>query len=288
MGAPTAIRLRDGRTLDELRQLVEALEIDVENLGSYDTGADRLGLRAAYRDLITRMERGSQQLLVGVPPGQFFTDRYRLIAEASIPPPQFWREAYEDGKAWLVWFRDLIDALDQDHHQSPATRAGERSRASAQGEPTSFTTTGHAFISYVREDDDGADLVERILRAAKVPVWRDTSDLWPGEDWRLKIREAITRSALAFVACFSDRSVARTTSYQNEELLLAIDQFRLRSPVRPWLIPVRLSDCELPPFDLGAGRTLDSLQRVDLFGSNREAGAASLAAGVLRILAAGE
>ena len=146
------------------------------------------------------------------------------------------------------------------------------------------TVRGHAFISYVREDKVGADRVQRILEAANVPVWRDTGDLWPGEDWKLKIREAITRDALAFVACFSDQSTARQTSYQNEELLLAIDQLRRRPPEQPWLIPVRFSDCQLPQFDLGAGRTLDSLQRVDLFGTNLEESAARLAAGVLRIL----
>ena len=32
-----------------------------------------------------------------------------------------------------------------------------------------------------------------------------------------------------------------------------------------WLLPVRFADCKLPEFDLGPGRTLDSIQRVDLF-----------------------
>jgi hypothetical protein len=143
---------------------------------------------------------------------------------------------------------------------------------------------GHAFISYVREDSRAADRVQRILEAANIRVWRDTGDLWPGEDWKLKIRQAITGDALAFIACFSDKSAARETTYQNEELLLAIDQLRQRQPDQAWLIPVRLSDCQLPQFDLGAGRTLDSLQRVDLFGRRWEEGSARLVAGVLGIL----
>lgn len=64
-------------------------------------------------------------------------------------------------------------------------------------------------------------------------MWRDTSSLWPGEDWRAKIREAISRDALVFIACFSSRSVARQVSYQNEELLLAIEQLRRRRPDDP-------------------------------------------------------
>jgi hypothetical protein len=142
----------------------------------------------------------------------------------------------------------------------------------------------HAFISYVHEDKDEVDRVQRILEAAGIPVWRDTGDLWPGEDWKQKIQEAITRNALVFIACFSATSVAKPKTFQNEELVLAIEQFRLRNPSEPWLIPVRLTDCKLPAFDLGAGRTLDSLQRVDLFGTNWDEGAARLVAGVLRVM----
>lgn len=108
---PVPIRFREGRTLEDLRRVVGELETDVENLAAYDTGPDRQRLRSVYRDLIGRMERVSQEYLVGVRPGQFYTDRYRLIAEATIPPSNFWSEAYADGKAWLVWFRDLIDDL---------------------------------------------------------------------------------------------------------------------------------------------------------------------------------
>jgi hypothetical protein len=68
---------------------------------------------------------------------------------------------------------------------------------------------GHAFISYVREDSRYVDQLQQALETAGVPVWRDTADLWPGEDWRAKIRQAITGSALAFIACFSTRSLAR-------------------------------------------------------------------------------
>lgn len=127
-------------------------------------------------------------------------------------------------------------------------------------------------------------MLQRILEAAGVPVWRDTASLWPGENWRLKIRDAITRDALVFIACFSTRSAARRASYQNEELLLAIEQLRLRRPDDPWLIPVRFDDCEVPDLELGAGRTLASIQRVDLFGARRDLAAGRLVAAVRRLL----
>ena len=143
---------------------------------------------------------------------------------------------------------------------------------------------GHAFISYVREDAHDVDQLQRDLKAAGISVWRDTADLWPGEDWRAKIRRAITDNALVFIACFSSQSTARIKSYQREELALAIDQLRQRRPDDPWLIPVRFDDCPVPDLDLGAGRTLSSIQLADLFGDRREVQMTRLLATVQRLL----
>ena len=93
---------------------------------------------------------------------------------------------------------------------------------------------GHAFISYVREDSHHVDALQLALEAGGVRVWRDKNDLRPGDDWRMVIRQAITDNALVFIACFSSHSAARATSYQYEELVLAIEQFRLRPPDAKW------------------------------------------------------
>lgn len=98
------------------------------------------------------------------------------------------------------------------------------------------------------------------------------------------IRRAITDNALVFIACFSARSVARVKSYQNVELALAIEQLQLRRPDDPWLIPVRFDDCDIPDLDLGAGRTLASIQRADLFGDGRYVGIGRLVRAVVRLL----
>jgi adenylate kinase len=144
---------------------------------------------------------------------------------------------------------------------------------------------GHVFLSYVHENSREVDWLQRTLETAGVPVWRDTEDLWPGEDWREKIRHAIIDDALVFIACFSHKSLAREKSYQNEELHLAIEQLRLRRPDIPWLIPVRFDDCSIPDIDIGGGRTMASIQRADLFGKRSDEGAARLAVAVQRILA---
>lgn len=130
------------------------------------------------------------------------------------------------------------------------------------------TTAGHAFVSYVREDSLEVDRLQSVLESAGIRVWRDTAELWPGEVWQDRIREAITGDALVFIACFSRSSLARERSYQREELNLAIDEFRLRRSGIPWLIPVRFDECDIPDLPLGSGLTLNSIQRVDLFGDN--------------------
>jgi uncharacterized protein YjbI with pentapeptide repeats len=141
----------------------------------------------------------------------------------------------------------------------------------------------HAFVSYAREDADAVDQLVSVLQAASIPVWKDTENVWPGEDWKQEIREAIEDGSLAFIACFSTNSAQKTKTYMNAELNLAVEQIRLMRPGHVWLLPVRLDDCELPRLDLGGGRTLDSLQRIDLFGPKREANLARLVAAVMAI-----
>lgn len=147
---------------------------------------------------------------------------------------------------------------------------------------------GQAFISYVREDSAHADRLQSALEAAGIPVWRDIANIRPGEDWRRNVRHAITNGSAVFIACFSRTSVNRSVSYQNEELTQAIELMRQRRPGDPWLIPVRFDDCKIPDLDLGAGRTLASIQSVDLFGERSSDGIARLIAAVLRILARGQ
>lgn len=129
---------------------------------------------------------------------------------------------------------------------------------------------GHVFVSYVREDARRVDRLHEALEAAGIRVWRDTADLWPGQDWRLNIRRAITDGALAFLVCFSQEGLSRSASYQNEELTVAIEQLRMRPHDASWLIPIRLDVCEIPDRDIGGNRTLQDLQRVDLFGDSQQ------------------
>jgi len=98
------------------------------------------------------------------------------------------------------------------------------------------------------------------------------------------INSGYSSNTLDFVACFSRQSLAREVSHQNEELALAIEQMRLRRPDRPWLIPLRFDECEIPDWDIGGGRTLSTIQRVDAFGGRTADETRRLVSAVRQIL----
>lgn len=121
----------------------------------------------------------------------------------------------------------------------------------------------HVFISYVRENEALAIQLSRILRENGVDVWLDRDSIAPGKRWKHEIRRAIHDGAF-FVACFSAEYSAKTKTYMNEELTIAIEELRLRPAERSWFIPVKLSDCGIPDRDIGAGGTLLDIQWLDL------------------------
>lgn len=143
--------------------------------------------------------------------------------------------------------------------------------------------SGYVFICYATEDSERVAALERVFTVNGIQVWRSESSLEPGDYWATEIKNAIKHESVAFIACFSAKSVARQASYQRIELLLAIDELRSRQPGTSWLIPVRLDDCEIPDLDIGGGRTLASIQRADLFGSQLKQNTDRLVARVKKI-----
>lgn len=126
------------------------------------------------------------------------------------------------------------------------------------------TNKSKVFISYLREDAATVDLLAQELRNNGVEVWLDRNSILGGGRWKDAIRRAIANGSAAIV-CFSSRYYARTKGYMNEELVLLVEELRLRSGDSSWFIPVRLDDCEIPDRRIGAGETLRDLQRIDLF-----------------------
>lgn len=121
----------------------------------------------------------------------------------------------------------------------------------------------HVFISYCH--DNLAEVIrlrEELIKAGE-DVWWDR-DIKGGEDWKFAIRQAMKQS-YAVVLCLSEECQKRLTSGIYPEALDAIAAYREYAPGSIFLIPVRLTDCEIPPIEIDATRTLDRLQYVDLF-----------------------
>jgi TIR domain len=122
----------------------------------------------------------------------------------------------------------------------------------------------HVFLSHVRED---AERVERLAadhEARGIETWIDRHKIKPGQRWQKAIEDAI-RSGAFFVACFSHAHSARTRTYMNEELYIALEEVRLRPAEASWFIPIRLDDCEVPDWPIGPGLSIRSFQWLDMF-----------------------
>ncbi|MFJ2318159.1 toll/interleukin-1 receptor domain-containing protein [Glutamicibacter sp. NPDC087661] len=146
----------------------------------------------------------------------------------------------------------------------------------------------HVFISYVREDKECVDRLCEMLKAAQIPFWRDLKNLEPGDDWKIKIKEAIRNNSLVFLACFSDNSRNRPRNNMNEELHLAVEEFRRMPPGETWIIPIRFDDGSVPDWGIGANRSLNDINRVDLFGDSYPEQAVALTNKINRLMGANE
>lgn len=120
------------------------------------------------------------------------------------------------------------------------------------------------FISYVRENSDKIDQICEVFRRNNIEYWLDRDQIEPGKIWKKAIRDAINQGVY-FLACFSKEYEARNETYMNEELLVAVDIMRTKHYDSGWFIPIKLSDCEIPPIDIGYGKTLQDLHYLNLY-----------------------
>ncbi|MEO8166525.1 MAG: toll/interleukin-1 receptor domain-containing protein, partial [Betaproteobacteria bacterium] len=133
----------------------------------------------------------------------------------------------------------------------------------------------HVFLSYCRDNKSDVSRLRQDLIDRGEPVWSD-QDITPGKNWKQELRQGMTH-AYAVVACFSKEVEARTESGMFPELREAIEAYKMYAPGSIYLIPVRLSDCTIPDFEIDSTSNLSSIQYVDLFPeSDRSAGLNSL------------
>ena len=112
------------------------------------------------------------------------------------------------------------------------------------------------FLSYARDDQDMVKAVYKKLKDEGYTPWMDQFDILPGEDWERSIKNAIKKADF-FLVFLSENSVNRRGILQ-KEIRTALDSWNGMLPDDIYLIPVRLSDCDVP-------EDLSSFQWVDFF-----------------------
>lgn len=127
-----------------------------------------------------------------------------------------------------------------------------------------MTNRRKVFISYLRCNSDQIDLICKAFKENDIDYWRDKDQIEPGKLWKTAIKDAINNGAY-FLACFSKEHEAKTETYMNEEILVAIDILRKKGFNSGWFIPIKLSECEIPPHDIGAGKTLQDIHYLNLY-----------------------
>ena len=100
------------------------------------------------------------------------------------------------------------------------------------------------FIAYASEDLAEARKLYRALKNEGLEPWMDEQKLLPGQNWPRAIERAIEVSDY-FLVCFSKRSVSKRGFFQSE-LRYALDVAAYVPLDEIFLLPVRLSDCQVP------------------------------------------
>ena len=105
------------------------------------------------------------------------------------------------------------------------------------------------------------ELAQRLFAEGWIDPWLDEKKLLPGQDWRLKIEEAVETSDIVII-CLSSNSVSKE-GYVQKELRYAREMALEKPDDTIFLIPLRLDNCDTP-------RGLRFYQWVDYFGEGKQ------------------
>ena len=121
-----------------------------------------------------------------------------------------------------------------------------------------------AFLSYVTENRDSIEHLDKDLTDYGIDVVTDYKYVSGGDNWKNRIRNLIYESGY-FIACFSKEFNEREESVAYRELDYAIERASDFPPNRKWIIPVRINECTIPNREIRPGVMLTELNWTDLF-----------------------
>jgi ActR/RegA family two-component response regulator len=111
------------------------------------------------------------------------------------------------------------------------------------------------FLSYDRRDYKAVANLHRRLTVQGFVPWVDRNDILGGK-WEPQIKKAI-KQADFFIPCLS-RDSGRSRGFIRRELSMALERQEELGADTPYIVPVRLSECEIP-------KALKEFQTVSLF-----------------------
>lgn len=101
------------------------------------------------------------------------------------------------------------------------------------------------FLCHASQDKPSVrELAQRLFAEGWIDPWLDEKKLLPGQDWRLKIEEAVETSDIVII-CLSSNSVSKEGFIQ-KELRYAREIALEKLEETIFLIPLRIDDCAVP------------------------------------------
>jgi TolB-like protein/Flp pilus assembly protein TadD len=95
------------------------------------------------------------------------------------------------------------------------------------------------FLSYASQDAEAAQRIAESLRAARIEVWFDRSELRGGDAWDRRIRQQIHDCRL-FIAVISANTEARDEGYFRREWRLAVERAGDMAEDKAFIVPVAM------------------------------------------------
>ena len=118
------------------------------------------------------------------------------------------------------------------------------------------------FLCHSSQDKPAVRELYLKLRAEMgISPWLNEEDLYPGENWDLKIEKAMEISDVIII-CLTNNSITKE-GYVQKEIKIALDYSDLKPEGALFIIPVRLEDCKPPT-------RLLKWHYVDYFGDSKE------------------
>ena len=101
------------------------------------------------------------------------------------------------------------------------------------------------FLCHASQDKPSVrELAQRLFAEGWIDPWLDEKKLLPGQDWRLKIEEAVETSDIVII-CLSSNSVSKEGFIQ-KELRYAREIALEKLEESIFLIPLRIDECAVP------------------------------------------